>query len=268
VRELWAQAMYALESWREPQRLAPAAYWLVVLVLYVLFAWSAQPVDGAGMTTLVPALREGAHAAVALACAWWLASRVPLRTPLACLIHVCAGVALGLAFAVAMQRGVVLSGATSDLIAATVGLYGLFLGVRWAASALRGPEETPAQQLAFDLVRAPAGAEQHRERFVVRRRGREVVVPARDVDWIQAAGRNVVLHLGPESYRVHESMQAVEQSLDPRSFVRVHRSRIVNLDRIRAIYPWASGDFRILMQDGSVVNFSRRYRSRLEELIG
>ena len=268
MRELWAQAMYAVESWREPQRLLRAAWWLVVLALYVLFGWSVQPADATGMAAFVPALRDGAHAALVLACAWWLASRVPLRTPLAGLIHVCASVALGLVFAVATQRGVLLSGATSELITATVGLYWLFLGVRRAYASLRGTEDAPAQQLAFDLVRAPTGAEQHRERFVVHRRGREVVVPARDVDWIQAAGRNVVLHLGPESYRVHESMQSVEQSLDPRSFVRVHRSRIVNLDRIRAIYPWAYGDFRILMQDGSVVNFSRRYRSRLEELIG
>ena len=102
----------------------------------------------------------------------------------------------------------------------------------------------------------------------MRRRGRDIVVPAREVNWIQAAGHEVVLHLGAASYRLRESMQAVEHSLDPGSFVRVHRSRIVNLDRIRGIYPWAYGDFRILMQDGTIVNFSRRYRGRLEELLG
>ena len=75
------------------------------------------------------------------------------------------------------------------------------------------------------------------------------------------------LHLGASSYRVRESMQSVELSLDPSSFVRVHRSRIVNLDRIRAIHPWAYGDSRIVMQDGTIVNFSRHYRARLEELL-
>jgi DNA-binding LytR/AlgR family response regulator len=218
--------------------------------------------------SIAPALQAGASAVLLLASAYWLSARVPLQTPLAWILHACASVALAVLCGAALQRSVGASAAMISRIAAAAGLYWLFIGVRWAHASLSGPETVPAEQLALDLVRAPTGAEQHRERFVVQRRGREIVVPAHDVNWIQAAGHDVVLHLGPESYRVRESMQAIEQSLDPRSFVRVHRSRIVNLDRIRAIYPWAYGDFRILMQDGSVVNFSRRYRSRLDELVG
>jgi len=56
------------------------------------------------------------------------------------------------------------------------------------------------------------------------------------------------------------------RKLDSRRFVRVHRSYIVNIDSIREIQPWDSGDYRILLKDGSFVNFSRRYRSRLPQL--
>jgi hypothetical protein len=268
VRELWARAIYGLDSWRDPARLARVAFWLAVIFLYALFAWSDQREQASGLASGLSALQAGASAALLLASAYWLAARVPLHTPPAWLLHACASLTLAVVCAAALQRGAAASAAMTSRIAGAAGLYWLFIGVRWAHAALAGPEPAPAEQLTLDLVRAPTGAEQHRERFVVQRRGREVVVPARDVNWIQAAGHDVVLHLGPESYRVRESMQDVEHSLDPRSFVRVHRSRIVNLDRIRAIYPWAYGDFRILMQDGSVVNFSRRYRSRLEELIG
>ena len=268
MRELWAQALYALESWREPLRLAHAGYWLAVLVLYALLAWTVQSDDAAGTARLRLTLADVAAAAVLLASACWLSAQVPLRTPLAWLVHACASLILAALYAAVLQFATLRSDMATSHIAGAAGLYWLFLGVRWAYGSLRGPEPEAAVQLALDLVRLPAGMEQHREDFVVHRGGREVVVPARDVDWIQAAGHEVVLHLGRDSYRLRESMQTVEQSLDPHSFVRVHRSRIVNLDRIRAIYPWAYGDFRILMQDGSIVNFSRLYRSRLEELIG
>jgi DNA-binding LytR/AlgR family response regulator len=61
-------------------------------------------------------------------------------------------------------------------------------------------------------------------------------------------------------------MATLERKLDPARFARVHRGHIVNLDRIREIQPWDSGDYRIVLADGSFVNFSRRYRSRLSRL--
>jgi hypothetical protein len=260
-----------MESWREPAHLAEAGFWLIVLGLYALLASSLRA-RGAIATVALPdssiAAREILSATLLLACAFLLPRLVPVQRVTGWALHAAASLGLGFVFAMIARSGAGSARALVTEIVGYAGIYWLFLGVRWAYGVLRGPEAQETGQLALDLVRAPMDKETHRERFVVRRRGREIVVPASEVNWIQAAGREVVLHLGAESFRLRESMQSVEQSLDPSSFVRVHRSRIVNLDRIREIYPWAYGDFRIVMRDGAIVNFSRHYRSRLEELMG
>jgi hypothetical protein len=268
VRELWARALYRLEDLREPVRLAQAGFWLAVLWLYALVQWSVPAPEGIAASGPGAIAREVCAIGLLLPLVFRLAKRVPLSGPLPLLVHGLASLGFALLVGAAALGGALRADTLAAKLAGPIGVYAFLLVVRWTYGRLCGAEPEQAEQLSLDLVRAPAGGAGHRERFVVRRRGREVIVPAREVNWIQAAGREVVLHLGRESYRLRESMQAVEQSLDPRSFVRVHRSRIVNLDRIREIYPWAYGDFRIVMQDGTVVNFSRVYRSRLEEMTG
>ncbi len=104
------------------------------------------------------------------------------------------------------------------------------------------------------------------ERLVVRKLNREFILNTADIDRIEADGNYVTLYVQGTSYPLRESLAALEKKLDPRRFARVHRGHIVNLDRIREIQPWDSGDYRILLKDGSLVNFSRRYRSRLPRL--
>jgi hypothetical protein len=255
-----------MEAWREPVRVAEIAFWVAVLVLYALVASSLGPHGVIGPPDLSVAARSLVFAGILLAVVFLIPSRMAFGGLPAWASHTVASLGLGTLFVMATRPDASVRSLAGELVG-YAGIYWLFLGVRWAYASLR-PQREATGQLALDLVRAHDATESHRERFVVRRRGREVVVFASDVNWIQAAGREVVLHLGERSYRLRESMQSVEQSLDPRSFVRVHRSRIVNLDRIREIYPWAYGDFRIVMRDGAIVNFSRRYRSRLEGLIG
>ena len=266
MRELWAQALYRMEAWREPVHVAETGFWVTVLVLYALVASSLGARGVIGLPDPGVAGRELLIAGALLAAVFLLPRQIAFGGASAWLLHAVASLGLSAVLATATHRSASVRSLTVEIVG-YAGIYWLFVGVRWAYGILRGPEPQASEQLAFDLVRAHDGTENHRERFVVQRRGREVVVPASDVNWIQAAGREVVLHLGERSYRLRESMQSVEQSLDPRAFVRVHRSRIVNLDRIREIYPWAYGDFRIVMRDGTIVNFSRRYRSRLEELM-
>lgn len=105
-------------------------------------------------------------------------------------------------------------------------------------------------------------------RFVVRLRGRMLLVPAEDVGWISAAGNYVELHIGRESHLVRGSLQDVEARLDPARFVRVHRSTIVNVARIREMQPWAHGDMLLVLDDGSEVRLSRRYRAGLPGTFG
>jgi hypothetical protein len=129
-------------------------------------------------------------------------------------------------------------------------IYGLWLDSRRAAS---------------DVGDAPpAGVPL--ERLVVRKLNREFIVNLADVDRIEADGNYVSLYVQGSVYPLRESLAALEKRLDGRRFARVHRGHIVNIDRIREIQPWDHGDYRILLKDGSFVNFSRRYRSRLSHL--
>ncbi|HKV97682.1 MAG TPA: LytTR family DNA-binding domain-containing protein [Gammaproteobacteria bacterium] len=104
------------------------------------------------------------------------------------------------------------------------------------------------------------------ERLVVRKLNREFILNTAEIDRIESDGNYVTIHAQGASYPLRESLASLEKRLDPKRFARVHRGHIVNLDRIREIQPWDSGDYRILLKDGSFVNFSRRYRSRLPQL--
>jgi hypothetical protein len=106
------------------------------------------------------------------------------------------------------------------------------------------------------------------ERLVVRKLNREFILSIGDIDHIEADGNYVTVYVKGDSYPLRESLVALEKRLDQKHFARVHRGHIVNIDRIREIQPWDHGDYRIVLKDGSFVNFSRRYRSRLNHLFG
>jgi DNA-binding LytR/AlgR family response regulator len=111
---------------------------------------------------------------------------------------------------------------------------------------------------------APAGETPARpERFLVRKLGKEFLVPAGDIEWLQAAGNYVNLHVRGRDYPLRCTMAEIEEKLDPARFRRVHRSWMVNLDRIDRIEPVDSGDARVVMHDGTAVPCSRRYRAAL-----
>jgi LytTr DNA-binding domain len=129
--------------------------------------------------------------------------------------------------------------------------YRLWLESRWSPPVMPGTPTTTSRGL---------------ERLVVKKLNREFILNTADMDRIEADGNYVKLYAHGTSYPLRESLSALERKLDPRRFVRVHRSHIVNIDRIREIQPWDSGDYRILLKDGSFINFSRRYRNRLPHL--
>jgi hypothetical protein len=105
------------------------------------------------------------------------------------------------------------------------------------------------------------------ERFAVRKRGgSEVMVEVADIDWIEAAGNYAILHVGGETFEIRSSLAKLEGELDPKRFVRVHKSHVVNISQVAEVTPWMSGDWRIRLQDGAEINLSRRYRQRFEAL--
>ncbi|HVS78334.1 MAG TPA: LytTR family DNA-binding domain-containing protein, partial [Steroidobacteraceae bacterium] len=142
-------------------------------------------------------------------------------------------------------------------------LYGLWVDSR-GSSAGAGQREVASEGSA---AKDSAGSETPLERLVVRKLNREYVIAVSDVDRVEADGNYVMVHAQGSAYPRRESLAALEKKLDGRRFVRVHRGHLVNLDRIREIQPWDHGDYRIVLQDGTCVNLSRRYRGRLQHLL-
>lgn len=104
-------------------------------------------------------------------------------------------------------------------------------------------------------------------RFVVRDGGKISFVKVKDVDWIDAAGNYIRLHADGRVYLVRDTMKAVEARLDPAFFIRVHRSAIVNIDRVSALEPYFHGEYVVIMRDGSKLTSSRSHSERLRALL-
>lgn len=97
------------------------------------------------------------------------------------------------------------------------------------------------------------------ERFLVRKLGRDFLVAAADIEWLQASGNYVNLHVRGHDYPLRSTLAGIQARLDPAVFVRVHRSYLVNLGRVVSIEPQDSGDASLHMEDGQVLPCSRRY---------
>jgi two-component system, LytTR family, response regulator len=105
------------------------------------------------------------------------------------------------------------------------------------------------------------------DRLVVKSGGRVVFLRTEDIDWVEASGNYVRLHVGGEAHLLRESMKNMERRLDPSTFVRIHRSAIVNVDRIRELEPWFHGEYIVILRDGTRLTSSRVFSDRLSALI-
>jgi two-component system LytT family response regulator len=103
------------------------------------------------------------------------------------------------------------------------------------------------------------------DRLVVKSGGRLFFLRADEIDWIEAAGNYVRLHVGTTSHLLRETMNAIEGRLDPEKFFRIHRSRIVNMERIQEMQPWLNGEYAVLLRTGTRLTLSRGYREKLQE---
>ncbi|MDX2180198.1 MAG: LytTR family DNA-binding domain-containing protein [Bryobacteraceae bacterium] len=104
-------------------------------------------------------------------------------------------------------------------------------------------------------------------RLAVRSSGKVFFVRMDDIDWVEAADNYIVLHLGGETHILRETMNSIQSRLDPRKFIRVHRSRIVNVERIKELQPWFHGEYMIVLNDGTQLTLSRNYREKLMEFM-
>jgi two-component system LytT family response regulator len=125
----------------------------------------------------------------------------------------------------------------------------------------------PVQPDRFGKAMDRAAAQAGGPRFVVRQGARLSFVRADDVDWIESASNYARLHAGGRAHLVRETMKALEERLDPARFVRVHRSAIVNLDRVASVAAATHGELVITMRDGATVPASRTYAERLRSFL-
>jgi two-component system LytT family response regulator len=115
---------------------------------------------------------------------------------------------------------------------------------------------------------APTDRLDYRERIVIKNGGRLLLLRTCDIDWVEAEGNYVLIHAGKDAHILRETIGNLEAQLDPVRFRRIHRSTIVNVDRIRELRPQAHGDVRVLLETGAQLTLSRGYRDALSGLLG
>ena len=125
------------------------------------------------------------------------------------------------------------------------------------------------KSIVGDTAPAPAPAASGASiRIPVRRDGTIQFVNSTDIDWIDAAGDSVRLHVGKTSHSLRKSMGEMSAMLDDRQFVRIHRSTIVNIARVKELQPWFHGEYVVVLVDGTRLKLSRGHKEKLAALLG
>lgn len=143
---------------------------------------------------------------------------------------------------------------------------------RAAAALVQAPPMAPTSPVAPIAPAAPvapaAEGTTYETRLLVDKGSRVAVVLVDEIDWIEAAGDYVRIHAGPDTHLLRQTTARMEARLDPSRFVRIHRSTIVNVARIRELRPQANRDCVIVLQNGTHIKASRSYRDRLAAAFG
>jgi two-component system LytT family response regulator len=125
-------------------------------------------------------------------------------------------------------------------------------------------ERVLRQATAVELVELLRQVRRYPEWLLVRAEGGSRFVSVKDIDWIESKRNDVLLHVGPSSYVHHDTTSGIERRLDPARFLRIHRSAIVNIDRIQEIQPQFEDDCAVVLKSGAKLTMGRSYRRRLK----
>ena len=140
------------------------------------------------------------------------------------------------------------------------------LALQRALGQVRNRESNALTTQLSALLAEWKGGAKSIERLAVKSAGRVVFVKTDEIDWIEAAHNYVELHVGKEVHLVRQTFEAIEARLSPAKFVRISRSVIVNTERIKELQPLFHGEYAVLLQDGTQLTLSRRYRDKLPQL--
>jgi two-component system LytT family response regulator len=137
---------------------------------------------------------------------------------------------------------------------------------RTRAELLKSADRNLTNRL-LDLLAYARTESKRDKRLIIKAGGRVVFLDTDDIDWVEAAANYVKLHVGKESYVLRESIGRISERLDPAQFVRIHRSAIANVRKIKELQPCNSGEYIVVLKDGKELSCSRGYRSGLQQLI-
>jgi two-component system LytT family response regulator len=138
--------------------------------------------------------------------------------------------------------------------------------LRRARGKVRGEDTRALGDRLEAMLAGLAGRRQEPQRLPIRKDGRIFLVKPEDIDWLEADGNHVRVHVGKESHLIRETLSKLEARLPERAFMRIHRSTLVNVARIREIQPWFQGDYVLLLNDGTRLTSGRSYRDRVRSL--
>ena len=138
---------------------------------------------------------------------------------------------------------------------------------RYVAAPPPAREEPTLDERIRAVLQQLQPASRYPQRIVVRSGHRILFVSTDDVDWVDAEGNYARLHAGKRTYLLRQTMSRLAERLDPERFVRIHRSTIVNIDRIKEVQPLFKGTFAVILEDGTRLQSTRGYRDRLQALI-
>jgi two-component system, LytTR family, response regulator len=135
-----------------------------------------------------------------------------------------------------------------------------------AKTRLQSHSSTDANRQIIGLLETIVSPRRHMKRLAVRSAGKTVFVDVEEIDWIDAAENYVQLHCGKATHLLHVPMNALEKSLDPEIFLRIHRSTIVNVGRIKDIQTGVHGEYLLTLRDGVRLQSGRTYQEKLRAL--
>jgi two-component system LytT family response regulator len=123
-------------------------------------------------------------------------------------------------------------------------------------------------QRILSLLEELKAGNKYLERLVIKAGGRIYFLETSEIDWIEAEGNYVSVHSARKAHLLRETISSLEGQLDPKKFLRIHRSSIVRLDFIQELQPWFHGEYRVILQDGTQLTLSRNHRDKLQEALG
>lgn len=215
----------------------------------------------------------------------YLGRQFPLidkRWPVAAVIHFSASLVIASAYLLMLNGLLFLFESTSGSISFwdnyfailmiqihfNIAIYFLILFADRAIQYYRAPGEKLLNSEAPPIQNGKDDPqESYISRLLIKSANRSLIVKTEEIRWIAAADYYARVHTGEQSHLVRQSLNALEQQLDPQHFIRIHRSTIINIDYLREMEPLYNGAYAITMQDGTALRLSRNRREKLQSLL-